>query len=274
MKSSPSTLTIFVAHWLSVLGLFACINSACAQSGTATSSGASDIGLAKIVASGTVPDAATKASILTKLEQIYGRDRVADQISIAGVAAPPNWAASVNGLLTPQLKAVHQGQLVVEGTNVAILGEVTSDATRQTIGSSFAGVLNAPYSVKNGLRVSAAGQGAIDQVLANRVVEFENASALLTPSGKEVLDELAGTLKAVSTRRIDIIGHTDNVGAAVRNLALSRARADSVKIYLVAKGITPEIMTVSGMGADQPLMDNTTDEGRRRNRRIEFRLSQ
>ncbi|WP_082584517.1 OmpA family protein [Noviherbaspirillum sp. Root189] len=245
-----------------------------AQSTTTTNARSPDLGVAKIVASGAVPDATTKANILARLQQVYGQDRVVDQISIGGVAAPPNWTASVSSLLTPQLMSVHQGQLVVEGTNIAIHGEVASDATRQNIGNSFAGVLNEPYSVKNGLRVSAAGQGTIDQVLGNRVVEFENASALLTVAGKEILDELAETLKTIPTKRIDIVGHTDNVGDAVRNLALSRARADSVKIYLVAKGITPQIMRVSGLGADQPLTDNTTAEGRRRNRRIEFRLSQ
>lgn len=249
------------------------MDSAAAQS-TTTSTRAPGVGVAKIVASGTVPDAAAKTNILARLQQVYGQNSVVDQISIGGVDAPPNWAANVSSLLTSQLKAVHQGQLVVEGTNIAIHGEVASDATRQTIGSNFAGVLNETYSVKNSLRVSAAGQQAIDQILGNRVVEFENASALLTASGKEILDELAEALKMISTKRIDIIGHTDNVGAAARNLALSRARADSVKIYLVAKGLTPEIMTVSGLGADQPLMDNTTEEGRRRNRRIEFRLSQ
>ncbi|MFC7516953.1 OmpA family protein [Herbaspirillum sp. GCM10030257] len=245
-----------------------------AQSATATSARSPDVGVAKIVASGIVPDAVTKANLLAKLIQVYGQDRVVDQISIGGVAAPPNWTASVSSLLTPQLKSVHQGQLVVEGTNIVIQGEVATDATRQNIGSNFARGLNEPYSVKNGLRVSAAGQGAIDQVLGNRVVEFENASALLTVAGKEILDELAEALKTIPAKRIDIVGHTDNIGDAARNLALSRARADSVKIYLVAKGITPQIMTVSGLGADQPLMDNTTAEGRRRNRRIEFRLSQ
>lgn len=273
MKSSKA-FTFLIVHCLSLLGSFACMTYAYAQSTTGATTRVSEVGHAKIVASGAVPDAATKAQILTKLQQLYGQERVVDQINVGGVAAPPNWAASVNGLLTPQLKAVQQGQLVVEGTHIAIVGEVTSDATRKTIGSRFAEVLHDPYSVKNGLRVSAAGQGAIDQVLANRVVEFENASALLTAAGKQILNELAETLRTIPTKRIDIIGHTDNVGAAVHNLALSRARADSVRIYLVAKGIPPEIMTVSGLGADQPLMDNATEEGRRRNRRIEFKLSQ
>jgi len=257
-----------------MLGFFLFINFARAQSGATISPSLPDARLAKIVAAGTVPDLATKANVLAKLQQVYGQNNVVDQINIGSVSAPSNWAASVSGLLTPQLKSVHKGQLVVEGTNIAIHGEVASDATRQAIGTSLAGAVNESYSVKNGLRVSAADQGTIDQLLANRTVEFENASALLTASGKEILDELAETLKTVSTKRIDVIGHTDNIGAAARNLALSRARADSVKIYLVGKGIAPELMTVSGMGADQPLMENSSEEGRRRNRRIEFRLSQ
>ena len=123
------------------------------------------------------------------------------------------------------------------------------------------------------MRVTAASQAVLDQALANRVIEFEQGSALLTESGKAILDEMAEALKKINTKKVEVIGHTDNVGAPARNIALSRSRADSVKTYLVAKGIASELIGTSGMGADQPVVPNITDEGRRRNRRIEFRLS-
>jgi OOP family OmpA-OmpF porin len=114
----------------------------------------------------------------------------------------------------------------------------------------------------------------LDQTLANRVIEFEKGSALLTPSGKRILDDMTDALKRANAKRIDIIGHTDDIGSRSRNMALSTARADSVKIYLVAKGLPSELIATNGMGPDQPIMSNATEEGRRRNRRIEFRVSQ
>ncbi len=128
--------------------------------------------------------------------------------------------------------------------------------------------------MRNGLRVTASSQVVLDQTLANRVIEFENGSALLTESGKRILDEMAQALLKMESKKIDIIGHTDDTGTRPRNVALSLSRAESVKVYLVAKGLEPQAIATSGMGPDQPLLSNATDEGRRRNRRIEFRVSQ
>lgn len=225
-----------------------------------------------VVVSGAVPDEATKANLLAKLQELYGSGKVVDQISVGGVSAPPNWANHVAGLITPRLKSISKGQLAVEGTAVALRGEVASETLRQSIAGDIAGALDPAYVVKNGLRVSAATQAELDRTLGSRVIEFEPGSALLADSGKAILDEMAEALKRSRPQKVEVIGHTDNVGDAARNLALSRARADSVKTYLVTRGIAPESIGTSGMGADQPLASNATEDGRRRNRRIEFRV--
>ena len=228
----------------------------------------------RIVVSGTVPDEATKAALLSRLVEVYGAQNLDDRISVGGVIAPANWATYIPKLLTPQLKSISKGQLVIEGTNVALRGEVSTEAARQEIASNFANALNPTYIIKNGLRVTATSQAVLDQTLANRVIEFEPGSALLAESGKLILDEMTSAMKIVNAKKVEVIGHTDNSGAPARNLALSRARADAVRTYLVAKGIAPELIATSGMGADQPISPNNTEEGRKRNRRIEFRVSQ
>ncbi len=227
-----------------------------------------------IVISGAVPDEATKAALLGRLQELYGAGKVVDQISVGGVVAPPNWEVHIPRLMTQNLKSISKGQLVVEGTSVELRGEVGSEAVRQAIANNIAGALTPTYVVRNGLRVSAATQSALDRVLGTRVIEFEAGSALIADSGKAILDEIADVLKKTSPEKVEVIGHTDNVGQGAHNLALSRARADSVKTYLVAKGIAPGSIATSGMGANQPVVPNTTEEGRRRNRRIEFRVSQ
>lgn len=228
----------------------------------------------QVVISGAVPDEATKAALLANLREVYSAAQVVDQLAVGGVTTPPNWSTYIPRVVSKNLKSINRGQLVVEGSTVSLRGEVKNEATRQAVAGEFAGVLNAGYTIHNGLRVSASGQAVLDQVLANRVVEFEAGSAMLTDSGKSVLLDMTEALKSVKPKRIEVIGHTDNIGDPSRNLALSRARAESVKTYLVARGMTPELIGTSGMGADQPIMSNATEEGRRRNRRIEFRVGQ
>jgi len=68
---------------------------------------------------------------------------------------------------------------------------------------------------------------------------------------------------------IHIEGHTDSIGTEEYNLQLSRKRAESVRNYLVSKGISPERITIFGFGASMPIATNQTEEGRALNRRVE-----
>jgi OOP family OmpA-OmpF porin len=239
---------------------------------TATSTPASvDAAPGQVVAGGKVPDEATHAAVLARLRETYGAANVVDQIEVGDVATPPNWSANVQKLLNSQLKQIHKGQLKIDGTQIDVRGEVGNEASRQQIASDMATALNPTYTIRNGLRVSASEQGLLDQTLANRTIEFETGSATLTPQGRAILDQMAAVLTKMNTRTVAIIGHTDNAGNRASNIALSQARADAVKGYLVGKGISPQQMTATGVGPDQPIASNDTSDGRARNRRIEFR---
>jgi OOP family OmpA-OmpF porin len=228
----------------------------------------------QVVISGTVPDDATKASVLAKLREVYGADKVVDQITVGPVAMPANWNSYVEKLITPDLKQITRGQLKIDGSTVSLKGEVASEAQRQKIGTGVIGSLNSTYTVSNSLRVSAADQGVLDTTLANRTVEFESGKATLTDSGRAILDEMAGAMLKLKDRKVDLIGHTDNVGLRASNQGLSQARAEAVKSYLSSRGIKSELMTASGQGPDRPIAGNDSADGRARNRRIEFRLAQ
>ena len=71
---------------------------------------------------------------------------------------------------------------------------------------------------------------------------------------------------------IEITGHTDDVGSDENNLALSQARADAVRSFITSKGIVGERVTAVGKGETMPVGPNTTDEGRQRNRRVDFTI--
>ena len=228
----------------------------------------------QVLATGTVPDEATKASVLARLREVYGADQVVDQIGVGQVSTPANWNSYVQKLITPDLKQISRGQLKIDGNTVSLRGEVANEAQRQKIASNVATSLNPTYTVNNGLRVSAAEQGILDSTLANRTVEFESGKAALTPAGRAILDEMATAMLKLKERKIEIIGHTDNLGLPATNLGLSQARAEAVKAYLSTRGIKGDLLTASGQGADRPVASNDTSDGRARNRRIEFRMAQ
>lgn len=225
----------------------------------------------QVVAGGTVPDEATKAAVLSRLRSLYGAGNVQDQIEVSHVATPPNWAGNVQKILLPELKDVHKGQLKIDGTQIDLRGEVGNEAQRQQIASQIATALNPTYTVRNGLRVSASEQGLLDETLANRTIEFEVGSAVLTPEGRAILDQMAAALGMIGGKTVEIIGHTDNSGMRASNIVLSQARADAVKGYLVAHGIAARQLSATGVGPDQPIAPNDSSAGRARNRRIEFR---
>jgi OOP family OmpA-OmpF porin len=228
----------------------------------------------QVLVTGTVADEASKAGVLAKLREVYGPDKVVDQIAVGAVATPANWNGYVQKLITPDLKQISRGQLKIDGSTVSLKGEVANEAQRQKIASTVATSLNPTYTVNNGLRVSAADQGVLDATLANRTIEFESGKATLTASGQAILDEMTVAMLKLKERKVDIIGHTDNVGLPASNRGLSQARAEAVKAYLGSHGIKSELLSASGQGADRPIAANDSAAGRARNRRIEFRLEQ
>ena len=228
----------------------------------------------QIVVTGTVPDELSKSQILGKLRDLYGADNVLDQINVGTSVLPANWTSNVQKLIAPNLKLISKGQVKIDGTVVSVRGEVANEAQRQQIASEIASNLNSTYTVNNALRVSAAEQSILDGILANRIVEFETGKSTLTPSGIAILDELTVPLLKLKNRRVEVIGNTDNQGLRASNIALSIARAEAVKTYLASKGVQADLMSVLGQGPDRPITSNDTVEGRARNRRIEFRVSQ
>jgi len=106
-----------------------------------------------------------------------------------------------------------------------------------------------------------------------RNVFFETGSASLMPESLSELDRLAQLLKESPALKIQINGHTDNVGDDAFNQTLSEARAKAVQDYLLAKGIAPGRLRYKGYGETKPILgSNATAEGRARNRRTEFEV--
>lgn len=101
-------------------------------------------------------------------------------------------------------------------------------------------------------------------------ITFEPGSTMLTKEAMIVLDNVAAILKEESGLKLQISGHTDNTGNANINRKMSLARAQAVREYLVKKGIEGSRLFAQGFGSDKPIASNKTEEGRAKNRRVEF----
>jgi len=104
-------------------------------------------------------------------------------------------------------------------------------------------------------------------------VFFETGKSTLLPTSYSELDLLVAYLKKKS-HKIEINGHTDNVGKEVDNLHLSEARAKAVSDYLISKGILATRISHKGFGSTVPIAGNDTEQGRQQNRRVEFKCEQ
>ena len=103
-------------------------------------------------------------------------------------------------------------------------------------------------------------------------VLFDFDKSVIKPEGRSKLDDLAGKAKGVNLEVVIAIGHADSIGSDEYNQRLSVRRAESVKAYLVSKGIETNRVYTEGKGEKQPVASNKTAEGRAKNRRTEIEV--
>jgi outer membrane protein OmpA-like peptidoglycan-associated protein len=103
-------------------------------------------------------------------------------------------------------------------------------------------------------------------------ISFEKGSTKLIQESFEELDKLAQSLKTNASIKIELAGHTDNVGSESANVRLSKLRAVAVANYLIKKGIDEKRIVTTGYGSKEPITENISEEGRIQNRRVELRI--
>jgi outer membrane protein OmpA-like peptidoglycan-associated protein len=121
-----------------------------------------------------------------------------------------------------------------------------------------------------GDRVDAKGC-SLPNVMVLKGVTFDTSKATLQKTSISVLDEAVATLIRYPGLNVEVAGHTDNVGGAAGNLALSARRAKTVMDYFVSHGVPAERLSSKGYGETEPVADNAKAAGRAQNRRVELR---
>ncbi len=108
---------------------------------------------------------------------------------------------------------------------------------------------------------------------AMKGIQFETGKSVIKKSSYAILDLISSIFIENPDYRVEIQGHTDNVGNPQKNLILSEKRANSVRDYLIGKGVPESQLTAKGYGDTKPIADNKTKAGRAENRRVEFSIS-
>jgi outer membrane protein OmpA-like peptidoglycan-associated protein len=110
----------------------------------------------------------------------------------------------------------------------------------------------------------------VGQAIVLEGIVFKTGSATIEPQSEEILTKAFNTMDQNKDLGVEIRGYTDNVGNRKSNMKLSLRRAESVKAWLVKKGVASSRIAAKGFGPDNPIADNKTADGRQKNRRIEF----
>lgn len=182
----------------------------------------------------------------------------------AGIGAATG--AVVGGLIGSK---VGKGGHAVLG---AVTGAMVGGAAGAVIGNEMDKQAREIKQVLPSAEVERVGEG-IRLILKENAIRFDFDKSSLTSQAKTNLDKLVPVFKENPNTNINIYGYTDNIGKESYNLTLSKNRANSVRGYLLSKGLSAGRLKTQGLGMTDPIASNETSDGRAQNRRVEFAIT-
>lgn len=219
--------------------------------------------------SGTVPDESVHNRIIGAAKLADGHSRIEDELKVdsqAGVSLFDDYA----GLLGT-LRGYHDVDVTLDSDTVTLGGHVASSQEQETLTQRVQNLMGPDIKVINQTEVkadSASGSSAVSSVAVPQV-NFPSGSADIDESFHDQLNQYAQHLKDTGNQ-VRLLGFADETGKVPSNESLSKRRAESVKAYLVLRGVEADRIQTEGQGAQDPVADNTTEAGRAKNRRVEF----
>ena len=239
---------------------------------------------AVLTLSGTVPDQATKTSLINSAEKVFGLSNVVDQLEIKSNLAQPIWLEQASDTFPLLKSTVRDGTLIFKDKTVEVRGEVSGEEAKTKILRILDSTLGTELTVNDQLQTpnsrGAKGKKAgplqvkLNELLLGKTVAFDSSSSRLRSDSHKLLDAIVAVLKTEPNARIEISGHTDKNGKEEKNIRLSQRRAEAVKSYLLDKGIKSNRIEAVGHGSSLPIADDATFDGQSKNRRIEFNVQE
>lgn len=164
------------------------------------------------------------------------------------------------------------GGIIGDDTKAAIIGAGVGAIAGAAVGSYMDKQEKALREDLAGTGVEVERQGDNIQLHMPSSITFDTGQANIKPQFKPILNDIAQTLSEYESTVVHVAGHTDSTGSAEYNQQLSVNRANSVRGYLVSRGVIPERVVTTGYGESMPVATNATEAGRQQNRRVEITL--
>lgn len=238
-----------------------------------------------------VGDEMLQTNIMNALTSAFGDEANKCRADVDDNFAVDMPAAAQLATILPIVKNVPNASMIIKGDNITVnapdaaaLDKLVADlqAAAPAMTVQAEGPLDLQGEIDNSLAAADVAMSNLGdnpdprdvaRALSLQVINFKVDEAFIPEVNKAFLDRAAKIMTEVPDMNLMIIGYTDSQASDTYNLKLSRDRAESVKEYLVSQGIDASKLTTKGMGETDPIADNSTEQGRFRNRRIEFMVN-
>ena len=235
-----------------------------------------------------VGDDALQSTIMGAMSTTFGAEADKCTADVDDDFATDMPASSVLSAILPIIQSSPNASMIVKGNEIVVnspdaaaleklVADLQAAAPSMTVRAE--GPLDLQGEIDNSLAAADVAMGRLGdnpsprdvaRALSIQVINFELDAAVIPEANKPFLDRAAKLITETPDVQLTITGNTDSLASDAYNLDLSRQRAEAVKEYLVSKGVDATKLTTKGAGESNPIADNSTDQGRFRNRRIGF----
>lgn len=235
-----------------------------------------------------VGDAALQNLVMGAMSTTFGGEADKCRVDVDDSFAADMPASSVLADILPIVQSSPNASMIVKGNEIVVnspdaaaLEQLVADlqAAAPNMMVSAEGPLDLQGEIDNSLAAADVAIGRLGEnpdprdvarALSIQVINFELDKAIIPDINKPFLDRAAKLITETPDMQLTITGNTDSLASDAYNLDLSRQRAEAVKEYLVSKGVDASKLVTKGAGESNPIADNSTEQGRFRNRRIGF----
>ena len=223
---------------------------------------------------GYMPSKRSLEEFLKEFKNQKRRYKLIDRVDV-GAGEPQEWE-SLMFTIAKLVKELDFGIVNIVNQNVTFSGRVATSKQKREIEKLLNGFKKSNYQITS--RIIAMDESIVvcqkryDELLSSHKIEFKAGEATIEGKNKPLLKSLSEIFALCPNAKLTIIGHTDSKGNDIKNQELSQKRAQAVVAKLFQLGIPLEQMEAIGRGEAEPIASNETQEGRKRNRRIEFKV--